>query len=126
MEDTLDTVVYDGIRFLESLTTHYGPDKGMEVWEAMGVAMGREVKGKVFFAMLTGATSGRIKMSAGTAVTSNAVAVIKCIRNYTGKGLKEAKDLWDLSKARAVEIECKPDEQREFAQELRMLGCKVG
>ena len=122
---TIEAVVSDGVRFLESITLHYGPEKGMQVWEAMGEAMGREVKGKVFFAMMTGTTSGRVSVAAGTAITSNAVPVIKCIRNYTGMGLKEAKDLWDASKLRLVDISCRPDQRREFTRELRDLGCKV-
>ena len=124
-ENTLDSVIFDGIRFLESLTAHYGSDKGMEMWEAMGEAMGREVKGKVFFAMLTGSTTGRIQFTSGTAETSNAVPVIKCIRTYTGFGLKEAKDKWDLSKVQAVQLDVAPDQQRAFADKLRELGCRV-
>lgn len=125
IESTIDAVIYDGVRFLESLTRHYGPEKGMELWEAFGSIMGKEVKGKVFFAMLTGQTSGRIKVEANAAQNSNAVAVIKCIRTYTGNGLKEAKDLWDLSKQKVVTIEVSPDKAREFAKDLRALGCLV-
>jgi len=124
-DPTLEAVVFDGIRFVESLTTHFGPEKGMEVWEAMGNALGRDIKGRVFFAMMTGGTSGRIKFAAGTAVQSNAVPVIKCIRSYTGFGLKEAKDLWDASKMQTTEIRVSPDRQREFARDLRNLGCNV-
>ena len=124
-ESTLDAVIYDGVRFLESLTKHYGPEKGMELWEAFGPIMGKEVKGKVFFAMLTGQTSGRIRIEANAAQNSNAVAVIKCIRSYTGNGLKEAKDLWDMSKQQIVTIEVAPDKARDFAKELRALGCMV-
>jgi ribosomal protein L7/L12 len=123
--DTLDEVIFDGIRFLESLTRHYGPEKGMEVWEAIGSVAGKEVKGKVFFAMLTGSTNGRIRMSAGNAVATNAVAVIKCIRSYTGFGLKEAKDLWDESKINTVTIDVAPGKQREFSLDLKNLGCIV-
>ena len=124
-DPTLDAVVFDGIRFIESLTTHFGPEKGMAVWDAMGEALGREIKGKVFFAMITGGTSGRIKFGAGTAVTSNAVPVIKCIREYTGAGLKEAKDWWDMSKMQLTEVQVAPDRQRDFVRELRNLGCNV-
>jgi ribosomal protein L7/L12 len=123
--DTLDEVIFDGIRFLESLTRHYGPEKGMEVWEAIGSAAGKEVKGKVFFAMLTGYTNGKIRMSAGSAVAANAVQVIKCIRTHTGLGLKEAKDLWDSSKGTAITIEVAPDKQRQFSLDLKNLGCIV-
>ena len=120
-----ESVVFDGIRFLESLTKYYGPEKGMEVWNAMGEAMGKEVKGKVFFAMLTGETGGRVRFRADQAEHGNAVAVIKTIRTYTGLGLKEAKDLWDASKTAATVIQVNPSEHRALAKSLRELGCAV-
>jgi hypothetical protein len=64
--DTMDEIVFDGIRLLESLSRHYGPEKGMAVWDKMGEAMGEEVKGKVFFAMLTGQTGSRVRIQSGT------------------------------------------------------------
>lgn len=124
-DPTLEAVVFDAIRFVESLTTHFGPEKGMAVWDAMGDAVGREIKARVFFALMSGGVSGRVKMAAGLAVQMNAVPVIKCIRNYTGMGLKEAKDLWDESKLTIVDINVAPDRQRDFARELRNLGCNV-
>ena len=121
-----ESVVFDGIRFLESLTKYYGPEKGMELWNAMGEAMGKEVKGKVFFAMLTGETGGRVRFRADVAERNgNAVPVIKTIRTYTGLGLKEAKDLWDASKTAATVIQVNPNEHRALAKSLRELGCLV-
>ena len=121
----LDSVIFDGIRFLESLTKYYGSEKGMEVWNAMGEAMGKEVKGKVFFALLTGETGGRVRFRADKAEHGNAVAVIKTIRTYTGLGLKEAKDLWDLSKSTPAVVQVAPNQHRDFAKDLRTLGCAV-
>lgn len=120
-----DSVIFDGIRFLESLTKYYGPDKGMEVWNAMGEAMGKEVKGKVFFALLSGETGGRVRFRADKAEAGNAVAVIKTIRTYTGLGLKEAKDIWDLSKSTPAVVQVNPNEHRALAKSLRKLGCAV-
>jgi hypothetical protein len=48
-DDTLSYVITDGIRFLQSLTQHYGAERGMEVWEKLGEVMGPEIKGQVFF-----------------------------------------------------------------------------
>ena len=101
-DDTLDFVVIDGVRFLHSLTQHYGVDRGMAVWEKLGEAMGPEVKGKVFFAMLTGGGPSNIRIQAGTCTES--VQAIKAIRNATDMGLKEAKDAWDLSKTQVVTL----------------------
>lgn len=124
MNDELDEVVFDGIRFLESMTRYYGAEKGMALWESMGEALGDEVKGKVFFSMLTGETSGRVRFSAGTA--TDAVGVIKAIRSATGVGLKEAKDYWDLSKVKIVSVEVHDrDAKRQLERSLRDLGLLV-
>jgi ribosomal protein L7/L12 len=126
-EDGLGQVVYDGVRFLQSLTQHYGTEKGMEFWEALGSVMGKDVKGRVFFAMLTGETTGRIRFTIdGTGYNPNAVATIKAIRTATDWGLKEAKDLYDGSKNKVVHVDCLTHEHgRVLAKELKDLGCKV-
>ncbi len=124
VNDPLDDVVFDGIRFLESLTRHYGPEKGMQVWEKMGEAVGDEIKGKVFFSMLTGESSNRVRIQAGTC--NQAVAAIKAIRSGTGYGLKEAKDAWDLSKHQVVVLDnVQRDMKNIMVRELRSLGLIV-
>ncbi len=124
MNDSIDEVVFDGIRFLESITRHYGPEKGIEVWEKMGEAFGEDIKGKVFFSMLTGESSNRIRIQAGTC--TEAVAAIKAIRTGTGYGLKEAKDAWDLSKHRVVVLDnVQRDAKRVLVRDLRSLGMIV-
>ena len=122
--EPIDEVVFDGIRFLESLTRYYGPEKGMEVWEAMGQAVGDEIKGKVFFSMLTGESSNRVRIQAGTC--NQAVAAIKAIRTATGYGLKEAKDAWDLSKYQVVTLDnVQREQKRTLVRDLRQLGMVV-
>ena len=122
--DELDEVIFDGIRFLESLTRYYGAEKGMEVWEAMGKAVGDDIKGKVFFSMLTGESSNRVRVQAGTC--TEAVSAIKAIRMGTGYGLKEAKDAWDLSKVKVVTLEISDrNEKAPMVRELRRIGMKV-
>ena len=122
--DQLEEVIFDGIRFLESLTRYYGAEKGMDVWNKMGEAVGDEIKGKVFFSMLTGDSSTRVRIQAGTC--TEAVAAIKAIRSGTGYGLKEAKDAWDLSKIKVVTLEVNDrDEKRTMVRELRRLGLMV-
>lgn len=124
VNDTLEEVVFDGIRFLESLTRHYGPEKGIEVWEAMGHAVGDDIKGKVFFSMLTGESSNRVRIQAGNC--TEAVAAIKAIRVGTGYGLKEAKDAWDLSKVKVVTLDnVDRNEKNHMIRELRRIGMVV-
>lgn len=123
MDNALEEVVFDGIRFLESLTRYYGAEKGMEVWDKMGEAVGEEIKGKVFFSMLTGESSNRVRIQVGTC--TEAVAAIKAIRMGTGMGLKEAKDAWDLSKIKTVTLDTDHEEKRNMVRALRGIGMIV-
>lgn len=125
-DNTLDEVITDGINFLQSLTKHYGNEKGMEIWESIGDAVGREVKGKIFFAMINGSHNTRMKFTADLAEQQgNAVSVIKTIRQYTGLGLREAKDIWDESKGKFVTIHADNDSIKFLREELRGLGCRI-
>lgn len=124
----MDMVVRDGIRFMESLTRHYGSERGQDIWEGIGEVVGKEVKGKIFFAMITGDTlSDRVTFTCGDAERrGHAVPVIKAIRIASGLGLKEAKDQWDNSKLGRGEVQCQSyDGARELIKELRNLGCHV-
>jgi hypothetical protein len=124
MNDEMDSIVFDGIRFLESITRYYGPERGMDVWNKMGESFGDEVKGKIFFAMLTGDTVGRVRFTSTNA--TNTVWAIKSIRVATGLGLKEAKDLYDSAKGKTVSVDVKtPNERRELIKCLRDAGCSV-
>ena len=127
-DDTMDMVIRDGIRFMESLTRHYGSERGQEIWEGIGEVVGKEVKGKIFFAMITGdILSDQVTFTVGNAdQRGNAVAVIKAIRTYSGWGLKEAKDQWDHSKSGRGIVRCEtPDMARGLTRDLRNLGCNV-
>lgn len=122
--DSLDDVIFDGIRFMESIARHYGSERAVELWDKMSEAFGDEVKGKVLFAMLTGETSNRMRVSRGTC--TEAVPAIRAMRMATGMGLKEAKDLWDLTAIKTVTIDGVQRElSGEFVREIRRLGMKV-
>lgn len=123
-ENSLDDVIFDGIRFMESIARHYGAERSIELWDKMGEAFGDEVKGKVFFAMLTGESSDRIRISRGTC--THAVEIIKAIRQATGMGLKEAKDAYDLTAIKTVTIEGVQRELRsQFVRDLRSFGMRI-
>ena len=119
----MDEVVFDGIRFLESITRHYGPEKGIEVWDKMGEAFGDDIKGRVFFSMLTGESSNRVRVQQGTCI--HAVSAIKAIRIGTGLGLKEAKDAYDLSAIKIVTLDVAHEEKRGMVKTLRDIGMIV-
>lgn len=119
-----DEVIFDGIRFMESLSRCYGAERAIEVWNCMGETLGQDIKQQVFFAMLTGETSNRMRVSRGTC--NSAVEAIRLIRRATGMGLKEAKDLWDLTAVKTVTIDgVQRDTRSEFVRELRGLGMRI-
>lgn len=119
-----DEVVFDGIRFMESLSRCYGAERAIEVWNCMGETLGQDIKQQVFFAMLTGETSNRMRVSRGTC--TEAVPAIRAMRVATGMGLKEAKDLWDLTAIKTVTIDGVQRELRtEFVREIRRLGMRI-
>jgi ribosomal protein L7/L12 len=126
-------MINDGIRFLQSINEFYGVDRAMEVWSAMGPAMGEDVKGQVFMRMVSGNTAVmRLQLSRSSSVIPNpspgsvAVPVIKAIRAATGLGLKEAKDKWDETAYKMVWLDCLSRKHAHIAsEELRSLGMTV-
>jgi hypothetical protein len=126
IQDTMEPVIRDGIRFLESLTRHYGQEEGMRIWDGIGEVVGSDVKGRIFFAMLTGETSNRVGFLQGTASHGYAVPCIKAIRGATGIGLKEAKDAYDASATKRTYVECiDSTAASSLVNELRGFGCIV-
>lgn len=119
-------LIDDGIRFVSSITEFYGAEEGMKVWEAIGAAVAPDIKGKIFFKMITGDAISKRVMFTTPGHVHQAVPIIKCIRTYTGFGLKEAKDAYDrsLNKVEQVEIE-NIHNRRDFVRELRNFGCQV-
>lgn len=125
-QDTMDMVVRDGIRFLESLTRHYGQEEGLRIWDGIGEVVGTDVKGRIFFTMLTGEAPTRVGFLTTTAADGYAVPIIKAIRGSTGMGLKEAKDAYDASLIKRTYVECANNESaRALEIALRGFGCNV-
>ena len=120
--DTMASVIRDGIRFMESLTRHYGTDRGQEIWEGIGNVVGTEVKGKIFFAMVSGEISNRVIFS--TTRCTEKVRGIKLIREFTGMGLREAKDLFESAQISPNSIDCTDSESaRTLITQFRAIGC---
>lgn len=121
-------VIQDGIHFLTSISQAYGAEEGIKLWERIAEVLDPSVKGDIFFAMLTGQYNDRIyarlDQSKPVAAAVNKISVIKCIRTYTGLGLKEAKDLSDLmlSGNKVEMILEQPRQRSEFIRELSSLG----
>lgn len=124
VDEDFQQIIQDGIHFLESIARYYGPEKSIEIWDKMGEAMGPDIKGRVFFAMLTGSGGNRVYVQAGNC--NQAVAAIKAIRQGTGLGLKDAKDAYDNSFHKSVLLTCEnPRVQKEMTRQLRDIGMRV-
>ena len=91
-----EEVIHTGIAFMRSITLAFGAETGMELWETISSTLDPDVKGAIFFSMLTGESGNRITIRDYQRNVNNKVAIIKAIRGCTGLGLKEAKDLSDI------------------------------
>lgn len=118
-------VIQSGINFIRSITEAFGTDEGMKLWEEIASVLDPDVKGQIFFAMLTGEYNGIITIS-GCAAHSNKVAMIKAIRSVTGLGLKEAKDTCDeMLCGKPQRLNVNPKRRHAALQELRDAGFYV-
>ena len=124
-EDHSTAVVSAGLHFMRAITEAYGADEGMRLWNTIADTLDPDVKGQIFFAMITGTHNDTILLS-GVYANADAVSCIKEIRNWTGYGLKEAKDTLDLVRAkRAVKLKVKPAEHHLATAGLRKVGFVV-
>jgi hypothetical protein len=91
--DHKEPIISAGLEFMRSITDCYGSEKGMQLWDSIATALGKDVKGEIFFAMVTGEYTSKLRLGGNV---PDRIASIKAIRTYTGLGLKEAKDLSDI------------------------------
>jgi len=118
-------IIQSGINFMRSITEAYGTDEGMKLWNSISDTLDPDVKGQIFFAMLTGEFNNTITISSFQP-GSNRVSMIKAIRIVSGLGLKEAKDLSDeLVGGKTIKINCNPKQRAEALSELRYAGFNV-
>ena len=107
-----------------SITEIWGAERGMELWEGIANSLGPEIKGDLFFAMLTGKSIGPVRLIAIN--PGRIIDIVKLIRARTGLGLKEAKDIYDHVRNKGpADIEVGDETKLQFRQELRDLGCEV-
>lgn len=87
-------VIHSGISFLRDLSTYYGDQRAMQLWENMREGMGRDVQNAILMTMLRGGYERRavISMAAPREIV-RMINGIKEVRSVTGYGLKDAKDL---------------------------------
>jgi len=130
------------VDFMRVLNEELGTEPALQVWENITNGLGEDIKGRVFVAMLSDYSGTRVTLAAlrgryfnlnnndivSNPLTygygANKVAVIKCLRNYTGMGLKEAKDIMDnMEKGQIAGVKCTNWKYRaNFVRELNGLG----
>jgi hypothetical protein len=126
-EEHKEELIQSGINFMRSITTVYGADEGMKLWESISAAVDPDIKGQIFFAMLTGEYDDLVRLS-GFNPGYSAVDRIKALRHATtpGLSLKEAKDLHDLLKDGAtIKIKINPKKRNIALDALRDGGFYV-
>ena len=122
-----EDIIQSGINFMRSITEAYGTDEGMKLWDTIASTLDPDVKGHIFFAMLTGEYNNIVTIT-GHNPGADRVRMIKTIRNVDkrGVGLKEAKDMSDLiSAGKPIKLEIDPSTRAMALSELRRAGFHV-
>ena len=126
-QDHRDDIIHNGINFMRAITDAYGSDEGMRLWDTIASTLDPDVKGQIFFAMITGNVPGRIVITAVNnphSVTMNKIAMIKAVRAASGWGLKESKDAIDglVDSGKPIHIECDAGTSSHHRRDLHAAG----
>lgn len=132
-EEHKTSVISNGLHFMRSITEAYGADEGLKLWEQIAGVLDSDVKGQIFFAMITGQYNDRILIKGlGHAGVNNGVACIKEIRQWTGLGLKDSKDIYDRMRNRTYTdapsteyLKVSPEQYSQAVAGLRNVGFMV-
>lgn len=91
------SIIPAAVYFLRALTTSLGSEAGLHVWDQINATIGNDIKGKVFFAMLTGKIGAEIILRGHrhSQTSANKIEIIKAIRAVSGQGLYDAKQVAD-------------------------------
>jgi len=120
-------IIQSGMNFMRAITEVYGTDEGMKLWDTIATTLDPDIKGQIFFAMLTGQYNDTVVINSFKP-GSNRVARIKAIRvvTFPSLGLKEAKDLSDiLDNGKSIKLRVNPKERHHALEELRFAGFHV-
>lgn len=122
-----EEIIQSGISFMRSITEAFGADEGMKLWDTIAATLDPDIKGQIFFAMLTGEYNNIVNIT-GHNPGADRVRMIKTIRSVDkrGLGLKEAKDMSDyLSNGQMIKLEIDPAVRHMALSELRRAGFHV-
>ena len=121
-------LIASSIDFITAITENFGADRGIDLWEKISEVLDPDLKGEIFFAMLT-RNFGNITLSGSKnldIVVIKKVEIVRTIRSFTKLNLKEAIQLLDqLILGKSITLECDPLMTNQFMKELRLLGLKL-
>jgi len=127
---TKEHLIVEAIAFMQAVIAEYGAEKGEEMWDTIVLTLDPSLKRQILMKMITGDFAGRIIIR-GYRGECRKVPAIKAVRNITGLGLKEAKDLVDRAYGpgnhggQPTEIAVGPHKRRDAIKELEAAGCIV-
>lgn len=124
-EDQQAELIDNSINLMRSIVEIAGVDEGTAMWDQICETMGPDIKGAILFSMLTGDNLGTNVCIVSCATVLKKVEVIKVVRWGSGLGLKEAKDVVDLSYTKPVTFKVIKGQRRQTVHDLRALGCEI-
>lgn len=122
--ENIDPVlVFNSLNFVQSITRNYGAEQGMAMWDTIANTVDRRLKLEVFKAMMNGSQAeGRVRII-GAYPSSDKIHLIRTLRQFTGMGLKEAKDsIEDLRNGKVMEIQVPYHDHPKALVEFRTAG----
>jgi ribosomal protein L7/L12 len=122
--ENIDPVlVFNSLNFVQSITRNYGAEQGMAMWDTIANTVDRRLKLEVFKAMMNGSQAeGRVRII-GAYPSSDKIQLIRTLRQFTGMGLKEAKDsIEDLRNGKVMEIQVPYHDHPKALVEFRTVG----
>jgi len=126
MNETRDidpVLVFNSLNFVQSITRNYGAEQGMAMWDTIANTVDRRLKLEVFKAMMNGSQAeGRVRII-GAYPSSDKIQLIRTLRQFTGMGLKEAKDsIEDLRNGKVMEVQVPYHDHPKALAEFRAIG----
>ena len=116
-------VISTGLHFMRAITEAYGAEEGLALWEQITSVLDPDVKGQIFFAMITGTHNDTVMLRGVELARADRIKCIKEIRTWTGMGLKEAKDASDaVYHGGCFQLKVKPAEHHVAVVGLRNAG----
>lgn len=123
-------IITHGIQMMKVMSEIHGAEKGMEMWNTIGESLGAEIKGKIFFAMLSGTSGGStITVKAVDKAAVQKIGLIKAIRtvDIRGLGLMESKLLSEdlIDRDKSITLQINPESYFASQRELVNVGCII-